>query len=292
MYCFIIIILDVKVHNSNVSPTTFIFVSSYISCIFNKFTPRSSCHSVSVQQKPCLPHCCPDSVVKLPLKIDGPPHWTVSGFPKKRSRCSMLFWKGGVPKCSKRFWEENCKKIVSTKVSIHWHEKCLLQQQLSNFLMDLNLNLPFFASNISKIHQSLQLSDPGCWVESRVGHSTGIISGTTSPQGEGFVIAHRHWCSRWLSFYPKDHHQPVKKWKKQHENPPLRPHGCVKSPKELRNMFSNRIIISFQDTPFDDTSQKKSTRLLGRAWEHTVNVSVNVVASTALSQPATFHLCT
>ena len=257
MYCFIIIILNVKVHNNNVSSSTFIFVSSYISCIFNKVTPRSSCHSVSVQQKPCLPHCCPDSVVKLPLKIDGPPHWTVSGFPKKRSRCSMLFWKGGVPKCSKRFWEENCKKIVPTKVSIHWHEKCLLQLQLSNFLMDLNLNLPFFASNISKIHQSLQLSDPGCWVESRVGHSTGIISGTTSPQGEGFVIAHRHWCSRWLSFYPKDHHQPVKKWKNNMKTHLLDPMDVLNPLKNSGTCFLTELSFHFR-TPLLMTLPRKN----------------------------------
>lgn len=151
---------------------------------------------------------------------------TVGFFPFQYARCSMLFWKG-VPKCSKRFRKDNCNKILPTKVVM----KRLLQLQLSNFGMDSNLKLPFFGSEHLKNFTNnfaTSLSDSGCRVQSRVGNSTGIISGTTSPQGKRFVIAHSHWCSRWLlNFYPKDH-QPCEEVK--HTRcfyPQKRPHGCL-----------------------------------------------------------------
>lgn len=119
----------------------------------------------------------------------------------------------GVPCCSGRVFRNVPKgfgrtisnKIVPTKVVM----KRLLQRQLSNFCYGFE-----FVSSLLQIRTSqnftnnfaTSLSDPGCRVQSRVGNSTGIISGTTSPQGKGFVIAHGHWCSRWLlNFYPKDH---------------------------------------------------------------------------------------
>lgn len=184
-------------------------------------SPRSSCHLISVQQQTHAFH-----TAALTLWWSSPwksmDHLIRRLVSPQRSRCSMLFWKG-VPKCSKKFREDHCNKIVPTKVVM----KRLLQLQLSKSCMDLNLNLPFFESKKSHFTTLCQLSDPGCRVQSRIGNSTGIISGTTSPQGKGFVIAHRHWCSRWLlNFYPKDH-QPCEEVKKLDVNPPHRPHSCL-----------------------------------------------------------------
>ena len=113
------------------------------------FSQDDSCHSVDQcneqTNKPMPhPHCCPDSVVKLPLKIDGPPHWTTVGFPL--SRCpgvGLLFWKGETRNVPKAFGRTISNKNCPNK---SWAMKRLLQLQLSNFAIDLNLNLAFFKS--------------------------------------------------------------------------------------------------------------------------------------------------